>query len=453
MTESFLSPDRYRRSAALFEAAQRVIPAGVNSTARAAFSGWTPHPIFVDHGTGATVVDVDGNEYIDYLLGLGPMLLGHRPEGVTRAVIERIQSVGTVFAMPTELEIELASAIAAAVPSIDTVRIVNSGTEGVLYALRLARTYTGRRKVIRFEGQYHGFADAIYWSKHPDLAVAGPDRHPVAVAQGPGVPTEMGDSLIIAPWNDLDAIEEILVQHGDDVAAIITEPIMCNTGCIVPEPGYLEGLRELTTRHGALLIFDEVITGFRIALGGAQAAYGITPDLTVLAKGLGGGFPVAAVGGRREVMDLAADGTVSIAGTYSGNTIAVASALESLRFLSHEASYDDLYRRSNRLREGLAALLAERSIAGDVVGVGPVYQVWFTDVEIHNYRDAARHARADLFRIWWEEMLDRGVLFHPGHLENHFVSFAHRDEEIDATLERASDALDALVLRARTLTR
>ena len=453
MTDTFLHPDRYHRSAALFEAAQRVIPAGVNSTARAAFSGWTPHPIFVDHGTGATVVDVDGNEYIDYLLGLGPMLLGHRPASVTEAVVERIRSVGTVFAMPTELEVELASAIADAVPSVDTVRIVNSGTEGVLYALRLARTFTRRTKVVRFEGQYHGFSDGIYWSKHPDLAAAGPDGHPIAVAQGPGVPREMGESLIIAPWNDLDVLEEIFRRHGDDVAAIITEPIMCNTGCILPRPGYLDGLRDLCSRYGALLIFDEVITGFRIALGGAQAAYGVTPDLTVLAKGLGGGFPVAAVGGRRDVMDLAADGTVSIAGTYSGNTIAVASALESLRYLRDVASYDDLYRRSDRLREGLAALLAERSIAGDVVGIGPVYQVWFTDVEIRNYRDAARHARADLFRIWWEEMLDRGVLFHPGHLENLFVSFAHGDEEIDATLQRASDALDTLVARASTAAR
>ncbi len=446
--QTFLNPERYRRSAALYDAAKRVIPAGVNSTARAAFSGWTPHPIFVDHGSGAIVVDVDGNEYIDYLLGLGPMLLGHRPAGVTEAVVERIRSVGTVFAMPTELEVELATAIADAVPSVDTVRIVNSGTEGVLYALRLARTFTKRRMVVRFEGQYHGFSDGIYWSKHPDLNAAGPDERPVAVAQGPGVPPEMGDSLIIASWNDLETLEEVFRVCGDDIAAIITEPIMCNTGCILPRPGYLEGLRELTTRYGALLIFDEVITGFRIALGGAQAAYHVTPDLTVMAKGLGGGFPVAAVGGRRDIMDLAADGTVSIAGTYSGNTIAVASALESLRYLKHEASYADLYRRSDRLREGLVQMLRERSIAGDVVGLGPVYQVWFSDAEILNYRDAARHARADLFRIWWEEMLDRGVLFHPGHLENLFISFAHGDEEIDRTLERASEALDALVVRA-----
>ncbi len=451
MTFTFLHPERYATSAKLYHQALEVIPGGVNSTARARFSGWEPHPLFVDHGTGSRVFDVDGNEYIDYLLGLGPMLLGHRPEGVTAAVSTRIASAGTVFAMPTAIEIELAHLIAAAVPSVETARLVNSGTEGVLYALRLARTFTGRRKVVRFEGQYHGFSDGIYWSKHPDLAAAGPDRHPVALPQGPGVTPEMGQSLVIAPWNDLGVIEELFAENPGEIAAIITEPIMCNTGCILPEPGYLEGLREICTREGALLIFDEVITGFRIALGGAQEKFGVTPDLTVLAKGLGGGFPVAALGGRRDVMDLASEGRVSIAGTYSGNAIAVAAAHEAIRHLANEASYEDLYRRSDRLREGLAQLLVDRGIAGSVVGLGPVYQVWFSDAPIRNYRDAARHARADLFRIWWEEMLDRGVLFHPGHLENLFLSFAHTDEDVDLTLERADASLDAVVVRAVAL--
>lgn len=449
MPSRFLHPERYEKSAQLYRRAQEFIPGGVNSTARAAFSGWDPHPIFAERGTGSTLIDVDGNTYIDYLLGLGPMLLGHRPRDVTDAVTQRIHDVGTVFALPTELEIELAQAIVAAVPSVESVRIVNSGTEGVLYGLRLARAFTGRKKVIRFEGQYHGFSDGIYWSKHPDLGSAGPDDHPVAIAQGPGVPQEMGDSLIIAQWNDLAMIERIFAEHPDEIAAVITEPIMCNTGCILPVDGYLQGLRDLTSRHGSLLIFDEVITGFRIALGGAQAALGVTPDLTVMAKGLGGGFPVAAIGGAQAIMDLASDGRVSIAGTYSGNTIAISSALASLRFLANTASYEDLYRRSDRLREGLNALLEEKSISGSVVGMGPVYQVWFADAEIRNYRDAVRHSRADLFRIWWEEMLDRGVLFHPGHLENLFLSFAHTDDDIDATLERANDSLDAVVARSQ----
>ncbi len=447
MAFSFLHPERYAQSAAFYRQALDVIPGGVNSTARARFSGWEPHPLFVDHGAGSRVVDVDGNEYIDYLLGLGPMLLGHRPEGVTNAVIKRITDAGTVFAMPTTLEIDLARLIIAAVPSVETVRLVNSGTEGVLYALRLARTFTGRSKVVRFEGQYHGFSDGIYWSKHPDLVAAGPDHHPVALPQGPGVPNEMGRSLVIAPWNDLESVRALFAENPGEIAAIITEPIMCNTGCILPEPGYLEGLREICSHEGALLIFDEVITGFRIALGGAQERLGVTPDLTVMAKGLGGGFPVAALGGRRDVMDLASDGTVSIAGTYSGNAIAVAAAHEAIRHLTEEASYEELYRRSDQLREGLAKLLVDKGIAGSVVGMGPVYQVWFSDVPIHNYRDAARHARADLFRIWWEEMLDRGVLFHPGHLENLFVSFAHTEEDITLTLDRANASLDAMVAR------
>ncbi len=448
MSTKFLHPERYATSAALYQRALEIIPGGVNSTARAAFSGWLPHPLFVDHGNGSRVIDVDGNEYLDYLLGLGPALLGHRPAAVTNAVAARIRDTGTVFAMPTSLEVDLAQAIVNAVPSVETVRVVNTGTEGVLYALRLARTFTGRRKVVRFEGQYHGFSDGIYWSKHPELSEAGDDARPVAVVQGPGVPPEMGDALIIAQWNDLAMVEEIFAEFGDDIAAVITEPIMCNTGCILPRPGYLEGLREVTSRYGALLIFDEVITGFRIALGGAQSTYGVTPDLTVMAKGLGGGYPVAALGGRRDVMDLASDGRVSIAGTYSGNAIAVSAALATLEHLSTDASYETLYRRSNRLREGLNTMIRDKAVAGSVVGVGPVFQVWFADAEIHNYRDAVRHARPDLFRIWWEEMLDRGVLFHPGHLENLFVSFAHDDRDIDETLERADESFDAVSRRS-----
>jgi glutamate-1-semialdehyde 2,1-aminomutase len=423
----------------------------VNSTARASFSGWTPHPIFAENGKGSKLTDVDGNIYIDYLLGLGPVIFGHRPEHITEAVVDKIRSIGTVFAMATEPEIGLAQQIINAVPSVETVRIVNTGTEGVLYSLRLARVFTGRSKVIRFEGQYHGFSDGIYWSKHPDLDKAGPDEHPVVVPQGPGVPPGMGESLIIAQWNDLAMIEEIFANHGDDIAAIITEPIMCNTGCILPEPGYLEGLRAICNRYGSVLIFDEVITGFRVAAGGAQAKLGVIPDLTVMAKGLGGGFPVAALGGRRDIMDLATNGKVSIAGTYSGNAIAVASAIASLEYLSNEAPYEKLYEHSDRLRLGLNNLMQEKGVAGSVVGLGPVFQVWFADAPIRNYRDAARHASAAQFRIWFEEMLDRGVLFHPGHFENLFLSFAHDAHDIDDTLQRASESFDAILARSRPL--
>ena len=447
MTPTYRSPARTARSAALYAEACALIPAGVNSTARAKFSGWDPYPIFADHGTGAHLYDVDGNRYIDYLLGLGPMILGHRPPKVTAAVVRAIEERGTVFAMPMQDERVLAEKIVAAIPSIEQVRLCNTGTEAVLYSLRLARTFTGRRKIIRFEGMYHGFSDGVYWSKHPRLEEAGPDAHPRAVPQGPGLAPALGADLIILPWNDVAALKAAIEREGKDIAAVLTEPVMCNTGCILPEPGYLEAMRELTRVHGIVLIYDEVITGFRLHLAGAQGYYGLRPDLSIFAKGLGGGFPVAALGGRRDIMALVADGTVSMAGTYSGNVIAVAAANAALDELSTPGLYATLYRRCERLHEGLTRVLRDAGLKAHVAGLGPVLQVWFTSEPIRNYRDAARHARHDLFRAWWEGMLDRGVLFHPGAFENLFVSFAHGDDDIDATLAAAREV--ATELRAR----
>ncbi len=438
-TGHYRSADRYTKSARMFKSACEVIPGGVNSTARATWSGWEPHPLFASHGEGAYLYDVDGNRYIDYLLGLGPMILGHRPPAVTQAVVDAITARGTVFALPTEPETALTHKLIAAVPSLEQVRLCNTGTEAVLYAVRLARAFTGRPKIIRFEGMYHGFSDGVYWSKHPPLSAAGTDRHPMAVPQGPGVPAALSEGLIILPWNDVEALKEALETHGGDIAAVLTEPVMCNTGCILPKPGYLEAMRELTQRHGVLLIFDEVITGFRLALGGAQAHYGVTPDLATFAKGVGGGFPLAVMGGRRDIMALVADGTVSIAGTYSANVIAVAAANATMDILATPGMYEKLYEVSDRLRLGLEKIFADARIPTQVVGVGPVFQVWFSEKPIHNYRDAARHASHELFRIWWEGMLDRGVLFHPGAFENLFVSFAHTKEDVDQTLELARD--------------
>ena len=447
MTPTYRSPKRTARSAALYEQACVLIPAGVNSTARAKFSGWDPYPIFADHGTGAHLYDVDGNRYIDYLLGLGPMILGHRPPKVTAAVVRAIEERGSVFAMPMQDERVLAEKIVAAIPSIEQVRLCNTGTEAVLYSLRLARTFTGRRKIIRFEGMYHGFSDGVYWSKHPRLEEAGPDAHPRAVPQGPGLAPSLGADLIILPWNDVAALKAAIEREGKDIAAVLTEPVMCNTGCILPEPGYLEAMRELTRAHGIVLIYDEVITGFRLHLAGAQGYYGLRPDLSIFAKGLGGGFPVAALGGRRDIMALVADGTVSMAGTYSGNVIAVAAANAALDELNTPGLYAALYRRCERLHEGLTRVLRDAGLEAHVAGLGPVLQVWFTSEPIRNYRDAARHARHDLFRAWWEGMLDRGVLFHPGPFENLFVSFAHGDDDIEATLAAAREV--ATELRAR----
>ncbi len=432
-------------SARLFAQAQEVIASGVNSTARAPRSGWSPYPLFVDHGKGSRIFDVDGNEFIDYLMGLGPMLLGHCPGQVNKAVVDFVQQRGTVFALPVADEIELARKIIDAVPSVEQVHLANTGTEAVLYAIRLARAYTRRPKIIRFEGMYHGFSDAVYWSKHPPLENAGPESRPAPVPQGPGLPKGLEDSLLILQWNDGEALERAIRERGEEIAAVITEPIMCNTGCILPEPRYLELMRKLTQELRIVLIFDEVITGFRVALGGAQQHYGVIPDLTVMAKGFGGGFPVAAVGGKKEIMQLVADGTVSMAGTYSGNGIAVSAANATLDFLMTPGIYQGLFDKSERLMRGISERLESAGLRTRVVGIGPLFQVWFTDSPIRNYRDAVRHARKDLFRMWWEVMMERGVLFHPDAFENLFVSFAHNEEDVESTLK----AVDGAVLELR----
>jgi glutamate-1-semialdehyde 2,1-aminomutase len=433
----YQNPARSARSAALYARACDPIPAGVNSTARARWSGWDPYPLFVDRGDGAYLYDVDGNVYIDYLLGLGPMILGHRPPKVTAAVVEQIQNRGTVFALPTAQEALLAEKIIAAVPSVDQVRLCNTGTEAIIYSLRLAKAFTGREKVIRFEGMYHGFSDAVYWSKHPPIEEAGPDHRPVAVPQGPGLSKASGEQLIILPWNDVEALRTAVAREGDAIAAILTEPVMCNTGCILPEPGYLQAMREIADTRDIVLIYDEVITGFRLGFGGAQGAYGIKPDISVFAKGLGGGFPVAALGGRRDIMKFVADGTVSMAGTYSANGIAVAAANAALDELAAPGKYEALFALCGRFYEGLSSIFKRHDLPAYVAGVGPVMQVWFSEQPIRNYRDAARYANHDLFRRWWEGMLEDDVLFHPGAFENLFVSFAHSEQDIDRTLKAA----------------
>jgi glutamate-1-semialdehyde 2,1-aminomutase len=438
------NPARSMRSAELYRSACSSIPGGVNSTARAPWSGWDPYPLFVDRGEGAYLYDVDGNKYIDYLLGLGPMILGHRPPHVTAAVVEQIQKRGTIFALPTAEEALLANKIVRAVPSIEQVRLCNTGTEAVIYALRLARAFTGRDKVIRFEGMYHGFSDAVYWSKHPAIEEAGPYERPIAVPQGPGLSRAAGEHLIILPWNDAEALRAAVAREGEAIAAILTEPVMCNTGCILPEAGYLQAMREIADSRDIVLIYDEVITGFRLGYGGAQGLYGIRPDLTVFAKGLGGGFPVAALGGRRDIMSLVANGTVSMAGTYSANGIAVAAANAALDELAAPGKFESLFDRCTRLYEGLGRIFDRHGLPARVVGLGPVSQVWFADRPIRNYRDAARYADHALFRRWWEGMLGRDILFHPGAFENLFVSFAHSDADVERTLEAADAVAESL---------
>ena len=424
-----------------FERAKKTIPGGAGSTARMPRNGWNPYPIFMKDGQGSRITDVDGNEYIDYLLGLGPMILGHRHPRVTKAVADAITDYGTCFGLPYDLEIEAAEKVVAAVPGIEQVRFTNSGSEAVGTAVRLARATTGRRIIVRFEGHYHGWQDTVYWSNHVDPTLAGPASHPRPIAMGPGVPAELEATLVVLTWNDPESFVKLMDERGDEVAAVLTEPAVFNTGCILPEPGYLELLREQTTKHGAMLIFDEVITGFRFARGGAQEYFGVTPDLTTLAKGLGGGFPVAAVGGSVDAMRMIADGSYSHSGTYNANVIQCAAVSATMDELAVPGLYERQRAVGYRLADGLKTLADENGIDAYVEGLGTVFQLWFANAPIRNWRDAAANANEAAFTRWYQEMVVRGVLFHPLQFENLFVSLVHTDADVDDTLNAAADAL------------
>ncbi len=432
------------RSRKLFATASEVIPGGAGSSARTVKFGWEPYPPFIAQGTGARLRDVDGHEYVDYLLGLGPMILGHRHPVVTKAVCDAIAEYGTCPGLPYELEVEAARKVVAAVPSVEMVRFTNSGSEAVGTAVRLARAFTGRRILVRFEGHYHGWQDTVYWSNHVDPAAAGPAASPRPVAAGPGVPLELADTLVVLSWNDPESFVRLMRERGEEVAAVITEPAVFNTGCILPEPGYLELLRSETRKYGALLIFDEVITGFRFCRGGGQEWFGVMPDLTTLAKGLGGGFPVAAIGGTREVMSMIADGRYSHSGTYNANVVQCASVSATMDVLSEPGLYNRQRAVGDRLADGLRTLAAEAGVPVRVEGLGTVFQLWFSEHPIKNWRDAAKYAHEARFKRWWQEMLLRGVLFHPSQYENLFVSLVHTDTDVDETLTRAADALAAV---------
>jgi glutamate-1-semialdehyde 2,1-aminomutase len=431
------------RSEAAYLTAQEVIPGGVNSGARGPQAGWVPGPPVVARGRGSHLWDLDGNEYIDYLLALGPMIHGHAHPVVAEAVTRAIADIGTMFALPYELEAEAARRIVDAVPSVELVRFGNSGTEVVLHATRLARAWTGREVVVRFEGQYHGWADQLEWSHHPDLAQAGPREHPRALPGSPGIPGVIGQTLAVLPWNDQSAVERLIEEQGDRVAAILTEPIMGNTGVIPPKPGYLAFLRDITATRGIVLIFDEVITGFRVALGGAQAYYGITPDLTTMAKALGGGYPVAAIGGKREIMDQVSDGHVLHAGTYNANTVAVAAANASLQLLAAPGTHARLFALSDRLVAGMRGIFERAGVPVQLQGVGPMFQLWFSDTPVMDYRDAARHLNSPAYAALARALHERGVMVHPSNIELWFVSTAHTDADIERTLDAFEDAVKA----------
>jgi len=436
-----------RRSGELFGVASRYIPGGAGSSARTAKFGWQPYPPFLAQGSGSRVRDVDGQEYVDCLLGLGPMILGHRHPAVTQAVVAAISELGTCFGLPYEMEVEAARKVVDAVPGVEMVRFTNSGSEAVGTAVRLARAYTGRRLLIRFEGHYHGWQDTVYWSNHVDPVAAGPAASPRPVPSGPGVPAELAATLIVLTWNDPESFVRVMAERGDQVAAVITEPAMFNTGCVLPEPGYLELLRAETRRHGALLVFDEVITGFRFARGGAQEFFGVTPDLTTLAKGLGGGFPVAGIGGSEDVMSMIGDGRYSHSGTYNANVIACAAVSATMDVLAEPGLFERQRELGETLMRGLRNLAADAGLSVIVEGLGTVFQMWFSERPIRNWRDAQRYANEPLFTRWWQEMLLRGVLFHPSQYENLFLSLVHSHDDVSYLLDAAEQAL-AVISRA-----
>jgi glutamate-1-semialdehyde 2,1-aminomutase len=415
----------HARSEQLFERAQRLIPGGVNSPVRA-FRSVGGNPPFIARGDGSHIFDADGNEYIDYVGSWGPLLLGHRHPEIL-AALELTLAIGTSFGAPTEQEVELAEAIRDAVPSIEMVRLVNSGTEATMSAIRVARGFTGRDLTVKFEGCYHGHVDSL-------LVKAGSGVATLGIADTRGVPTSFCDTTIALPFNCVDAVEQAFARHGDRIASVIVEPVVGNMGCVPPQPGFLQALREITQKHGAVLIFDEVMTGFRVAFGGAQQRYGILPDMTTLGKVIGGGLPIGAYGGRADIMQCVAPlGPVYQAGTLSGNPLAVAAGLAMLRHLkAHPEIYDNLEARA-------AALTAQVPPGVTVNRVGSMFTFFFTGQPVRDW-DSAKRSDTAKFGKFFRAMLERGIYLAPSQFEAAFVSAAHTEEDVAKTVAAARES-------------
>jgi len=421
------------KSARLFKKAMRLIPGGVNSPVRA-FSSVGRSPVFIEKARGSRLWDVDGNQYIDYVGSWGPMILGHAHPQILRAV-KKAADRGTSFGAATEREVEMAELISTVMPSIEMVRMVNSGTEATMSAIRLARAFTGRDKIIKFEGCYHGHADSF-------LIKAGSGAMTLGVPDSPGVPSAIGNATLTARYNDLASFENLLAAHPGQIAGLIVEPVVGNMGCVPPSKGFLEGLRSLCTKHGIVFIMDEVMTGFRVALGGAQHLYGVKPDLTTLGKIIGGGLPVGAYGGNKEIMKLVApSGPMYQAGTLSGNPLAMAAGIEMIQLLSGKKSiYVQLEKKSARLESGLQFVIDKHHLPLTQNRVGSMFTLFFTKERVVDY-ETAKTSDTKKFASYFSAMLEQGIYLAPSQFEAAFMSAAHSDQDIDRTIRAAEKAL------------
>ena len=426
------SEKRRPRSAEIFERGKKILVGGVNSPVRA-FRAVGGTPLIIDHAKGARLFDVDGHEYIDFVCSWGALILGHAHPDIVSAISDQA-SRGTSYGMTSPLEIELGEKIASAIPSVEMVRFVNSGTEAAMSAVRLARAFTERDLIIKFEGCYHGHSDGF-------LSEAGSGLATLGISASPGVPDAFASLTLNTPYNDLDAVESLFKQHPGQIAAVIVEPVAANMGVVPPASGFLEGLRAITKREKALLIFDEIITGFRMAYGGAQSVYNIDPDLTVMGKIIGGGLPVAAYGGKRNIMEgVAPLGPVYQAGTLSGNPLAMRAGLATLPQLETPGFYEGVNSKTQRLADGLRSAFKKANVNGQVNLAGSLLTMFFADQPVRNYADAKKSSSAR-FAAFFHEMLNRGIFIAPSQYEALFVSAAHTDADIDRTIAAAGESL------------
>lgn len=430
-------------SKVLFERALGLIAGGVSSKSRSTYEGYHPYPIFVDRAEGSKIYDVDGNEYIDYLVALGANILGNSNPEILDFVAEQMKK-GSFYALPFELQLEVAEKLIEHVPCFDRVSFVNSGTDANQMNIRLARAYTSRNLLLKFEGHYHGWLDNTCFSLSGATADRlGPPMNPNKIAVTAGMAAHADRDLITAPWNDPEVLEEMITRHKDELAAVITEPYMCDSGCIPPKEGYLELMRELTAKHGIVLIYDEVITGFRVGLSCAQGMYGVTPDLTSLGKAIGGGFPIAAYGGKREIMDLLAKDEVLRAGTLNANRVVIAASYATLSILERDNGrvYEHAYRLGRKLMSAIESIIKRLEVPAVVQGLGPMFQIFFLDLDrVENSRDSAQ-SRHEVQHDFIYRLMKRGILARPSQMGEFYVTAAHSEQDIDKTITAVEEVL------------